>query len=1030
MSRLYYFILAASLSGMGHAQNVQINTAWNAVPIGEVRPTIWGVNDYEIMYGNTDRPGDVGFNEFIKNIQPGIIRIHNAALVWEWTQASTKTWDRAKIVAAFEKAYGFKNTPIMLNISHWPSFIHDGDILPENKHQEWIDLLVQLVDILDEEGIQIDYWEVLNENDNKYEQAGKLPELWGLLKKIMLALKAADPDAKVGGPALTWPKQLWVEGFLNECGGIIDFMSWHNYASGDPSTSNQNVINAIDNLENHAQLVLNELAERNITGVQTFLTEFNVQWTWTPYEERHHTHVGAVFQAGVMHRMAQLGVTGSMVWHAKGQSYGLILADNTVSSTGYLYTWGRRYLTGNMYTSSADDNQVETWAVSSGGNKSMLILNKSGNTKNVSGVDAILGLDNPLPIRVLQLNDSGYEPQVLALSGNQIELQPYSVTLITDKEAPKLGFIQGLQPHYVLDKAIALSWEEVDQSLGYNLYKNGELLGHTNDTFALFNQLQTQETYTLAVSPLDESRFPYDTASLQIQTRELALLIDDQTRGSLNHQVEYNDPWVKRSYLPAYNNYYIQSAAPQAKVTLRFDGGPIAFTGFYQQNGALAVVAMDNVPVDTIDFKGKNLKSFIWMYPEMEPGQHEFTLTLLSDGQQSAAIDNFYVFREGTELDNQAPSEPTGLESSATVKSVVLSWLASEDDYGVQGYLVYADQVLSDTIYHNGITLMGLEPDQVYQIQVRAFDPKGNLSDLSSPLPVALQEDILYPISRTEYPPVIDGLFDTVWSKTALYHIVQASGTPPASAADLSGEFRALWDNDYIYFFLQVKDDIINPKTGTLSYEFDDSFEFFFDINNDKSTSYGADDYWFSFAAEDGSYIHPYGNNKFPFATVDHNNQGYTAEMRVKWSGMKWYTAATGEVIGIDVHINDNDTGFERKTKLHWAPNSADAKLYPLYFQTVVLVDTPTFVLPTITSSPDFNSSLRCFPSPAQDRLRVMASSTIQHLDLISQTGVSLSQYQPETPQVEISIDHIPSGSYLIKVITRNGTEVLRFMKQ
>lgn len=1006
---------------------VTVSTDWN-LPKGEVKSDLWSVNDYEIMYGDTDRPADRAFNDYLEEIQPGIIRIHNAALVWEWTDSETKTWDREKIKQGFAKAYGFKGSKLLLNISHWPSFIHDGDILPLDKKQALIDLLLDLQTLLKEENIKVDYWEVLNENDNKYEQAGKLPELWSLLKDIMVALKAADPNTKVGGPALTWPKQIWVDGFLDECGGVIDFMSWHNYASGDPSTSNQDVVNAIGTLENHAKTVMDALKKRNIIGIETFLSEFNVQWTWTPYEKRHHNHVGAVFQAGVIHRMSKLGVDGAFAWHAKGNSYGLLRADNEVSAPGHVYKWGQRYLTGNEYTSTATDNAIETWSIGNGANRSTLILNKSAETKKLNTAN-ILGASNTNDVRILQINSSGYKPEPMTLA-DQIDLKPYSVTLITDKEAPKLGTIESLKTGYRLDKSIQLKWDRVRGSQGYQVFVDGVLNVTSSDTVVTIDGLTKNTTYDIEVYFLDESSMPQGKAELTSSTRGLPLLIDDQNTGSALHQMQYSGDWRSNAYSNAYNRSYLSTSKKNETITIQFDGDQIALTAFKKPDGGKASISIDGDEKGTIDFAGTDLKTLVWTYEGLTNGTHTVVIKNISDGSKTITIDNFYVFNASFADDSQAPEVPANLTFTSTVKSAAVSWDIPSDDNGVQGYEVKVNNVSYPTRYDNSIILDNLEAGTVYLVKVRAFDPAGNRSEYSAELEVTTAEVVYQPISKTANAPEIDGEIDTVWAKSAIYKIENMAGTAPADAADFSGTFRALWDQNYVYFLLNVKDDNITAKAGETSYENADSFEFFFDTNNDKDAIYGDDDFWFSFAAEDGSYIDPYGNNKFPFAKVVKTTDGYTAEMRVKWSGLKWYTAASGGVFGLDVHLNDNDGGAERETKKYWADGSENAKSNPSFFNTMVLVDTATYVDENVLATADTEAKLSVFPVPAAEMLNIQSETRISEIVIFNQLGVVISRQKVQDTKAEINLRGLPSGLYFAAVHSLNGSKTVPFIKR
>lgn len=82
----------------------------------------------------------------------------------------------------------------------------------------------------------IKHWEIWNEPDISNFWSGTPTEYYQLYEITAKALKASDPEIKVGGPALTGHLD-FLEGFLDHCqrdGAPLDFVSWHSY-SANPS---------------------------------------------------------------------------------------------------------------------------------------------------------------------------------------------------------------------------------------------------------------------------------------------------------------------------------------------------------------------------------------------------------------------------------------------------------------------------------------------------------------------------------------------------------------------------------------------------------------------------------------------------------------------------------------------------------------------------------------------------------------------------------------------------------------------------
>ncbi len=87
--------------------------------------------------------------------------------------------------------------------------------------------------------------------------------------------------------------------------------------------------------------------------------------------------------------------------------------------------------------------------------------------------------------------------------------------------------------------------------------------------------------------------------------------------------------------------------------------------------------------------------------------------------------------------DNEAPSAPTNLAySNVTQLSVDLSWNASSDNVGVEGYRIYKDGAYIASTANTSYTVNGLSAGTTYEFYVKAYDAAGNLSDPSNTVSV------------------------------------------------------------------------------------------------------------------------------------------------------------------------------------------------------------------------------------------------------------------------------------------------------
>jgi uncharacterized surface protein with fasciclin (FAS1) repeats len=130
---------------------------------------------------------------------------------------------------------------------------------------------------------------------------------------------------------------------------------------------------------------------------------------------------------------------------------------------------------------------------------------------------------------------------------------------------------------------------------------------------------------------------------------------------------------------------------------------------------------------------------------------------------------------------------------------------------------------------------------------------------------------------------------------------------------------------------------------------------------------------------------------------------------------------------GADVTVTINANGvFINNAKVTVADVLADNGV-------VHVIDAVLLPPPSSTSDTDNNIGLEIIPNPAVDRLKINISNSnsfaelleivdIQGRAFVSQTNVSLEE------QVEISL--LPSGIYFVKVSTKDGFSVSKFVKQ
>ncbi|SEC39811.1 Por secretion system C-terminal sorting domain-containing protein [Tenacibaculum sp. MAR_2009_124] len=98
-----------------------------------------------------------------------------------------------------------------------------------------------------------------------------------------------------------------------------------------------------------------------------------------------------------------------------------------------------------------------------------------------------------------------------------------------------------------------------------------------------------------------------------------------------------------------------------------------------------------------------------------------------------------------SEVDNIAPSVPGNLTASnITQTQVRLTWTASTDNIGVEGYYVYANGNLVGTVTDTFMNVTGLNPNTTYTFTVVAFDAAGNESAPATTTATTLSNAVSY----------------------------------------------------------------------------------------------------------------------------------------------------------------------------------------------------------------------------------------------------------------------------------------------
>ena len=179
--------------------------------------------------------------------------------------------------------------------------------------------------------------------------------------------------------------------------------------------------------------------------------------------------------------------------------------------------------------------------------------------------------------------------------------------------------------------------------------------------------------------------------------------------------------------------------------------------------------------------------------------------------------------------------------------------------------------------------------------------------------------------------PVIDGSIDAVWSNSITSSIDNVTQGKVSSSSDLSGTWDVLWDSNNLYVMVDVRDDsICNDSSGFWD---NDSVEIYLDADNSNQDSYdGINDYQYVLEYGSSSIAETkLGKTSGVIVSQRDKSGGYVMEFAFPWSTLG-VNPVKGDLIGIEVAINDDDDGGSRDGKKTWHGTTDKAWRYPYLF--------------------------------------------------------------------------------------------------
>jgi len=178
-----------------------------------------------------------------------------------------------------------------------------------------------------------------------------------------------------------------------------------------------------------------------------------------------------------------------------------------------------------------------------------------------------------------------------------------------------------------------------------------------------------------------------------------------------------------------------------------------------------------------------------------------------------------------------------------------------------------------------------------------------------------------------------------MWNNNSSLRLSNIVSGKIQNGRDLSAVWQSHWDDRFLYVRVDAIDDMfVRDSKAPWS---DDSIELYIDADGSRSSQFdGKNDFHFIYRWKDRnvslSKNSPRRGNLGIRQTMTRTDKGYTLETSIPWSTLGVRPIA-GKMIGIDVQINDDDSGRGRDGKLAWYSKNDNAWKNPQNFGRILL---------------------------------------------------------------------------------------------
>ena len=270
-----------------------------------------------------------------------------------------------------------------------------------------------------------------------------------------------------------------------------------------------------------------------------------------------------------------------------------------------------------------------------------------------------------------------------------------------DQEAPTS--VSNLQYEMQDETELKLSWEAASDNLGilgYEIIRNGTVLGFTRRNYFIDDTITSSQKYTYVVKAYDlVKNASEDNATIEVNT-----LIDTE-KPTAPKQLKITERSTDSITL------HWESATDNIRVA-----------GYYvYRNGKLIATT--------------GARSAHFTDLAVAPGLYVYSVTAFDDDGNESYISNYVTY------DNAPPAKPVLVVDDITTTGVTLRWSECEDNFKLEGYVLYRDGVRIAKLTENQYIDSGLKDSTQYTYTLVAYDTSGNYSEASDPIIIYTYED-------------------------------------------------------------------------------------------------------------------------------------------------------------------------------------------------------------------------------------------------------------------------------------------------